>query len=119
MWRVFRGRAILSADGRAYRKAVADQVLIQRAAKHITQPVKVSITAYRPDNRKRDLDNLLKACLDGLSHAGVFVDDSQIVDLRIRWGDSIGGFLRIEVESVDDQRTGYGAKKSKAHDHHR
>ena len=36
-WRNFNGRTIISAKGREYRKAVADQVLIQRAAKHITR----------------------------------------------------------------------------------
>ena len=29
-WRTFQGRMIISAKGREYRKAVADQVLIQR-----------------------------------------------------------------------------------------
>ena len=30
-WRTFQGRMIISAEGRSYRKAVADQVLIQRS----------------------------------------------------------------------------------------
>ena len=40
-WRVFNGRSILSEKGREYRKAVADQVLIQRAAKHFEKPLRV------------------------------------------------------------------------------
>ena len=31
-----------------------------------------------PDNRKRDFDNLLKATLDALVHAGLIEDDSKI-----------------------------------------
>ncbi len=88
---------IISADGRAYRKAVADQVLIQRGAKNLKGKLVVEIEAWRPDNRRRDLDNLLKAALDGCTHAGVWEDDSNIVDLRIYWAEHIGGMLKIKV----------------------
>jgi len=99
-WRTFQGRMIISADGRSYRKAVADQVLIQRGAKHFAGKLKVEIEAFRPDKRRRDLDNLLKAVLDGLTHAGVWEDDSNIVDLRIYWADTVGGMLKVKVSEV-------------------
>ena len=99
-WRTFQGRMIISAEGRSYRKAVGDQVLIQRGAKHYAGKLRVQIEAYRPDNRRRDLDNLLKAVLDGCTHAGVWEDDSNIVDLRIYWADSIGGMLKVKVSEV-------------------
>jgi len=99
-WRTFQGRMIISAEGRSYRKAVADQVLIQRGAKHYTGKLRVQIEAFRPDNRRRDLDNLLKAVLDGCTHAGVWEDDSNIVDLRIYWAESIGGMLKVKVSEV-------------------
>jgi len=99
-WRTFQGRMIISAEGRSYRKAVADQVLIQRGAKHYAGKLRVNIEAFRPDNRRRDLDNLLKAVLDGCTHAGVWEDDSNIVDLRIYWAESIGGMLKVKVSEV-------------------
>lgn len=99
-WRTFQGRMIISANGRQYRKDVADQVLIQRGAKHIAGKVRVVIEAWRPDNRRRDLDNLLKAVLDGCTHAGVWEDDSNIVDLRIYWAPDIGGMLKVHVQEV-------------------
>jgi crossover junction endodeoxyribonuclease RusA len=99
-WRTFQGRMIISAEGRSYRKAVADQVLIQRGAKHYTGKLRVQIEAFRPDNRRRDLDNLLKAVLDGCTHAGVWEDDSNIVDLRIYWAELIGGMLKVKVSEV-------------------
>lgn len=99
-WRTFQGRMIISAEGRTYRKDVADQVLIQRGAKHYEGKLRVVIEAWRPDNRKRDLDNLLKAVLDSLTHAGVWADDGLIVDLRIYWADSIGGMLKVKVSEV-------------------
>jgi crossover junction endodeoxyribonuclease RusA len=91
---------IISAEGRSYRKAVADQVLIQRGAKHYEKKLRVVIEAWRPDNRKRDLDNLLKAVLDSLTHAGVWTDDGLIVDLRIYWAPSIAGMLKIHIQEV-------------------
>jgi crossover junction endodeoxyribonuclease RusA len=99
-WRTFQGRMIISAEGRSYRKAVADQVLIQRGAKHYAGKMKVEIEAWRPDNRRRDLDNLLKAALDGCTHAGVWEDDSNIVDLHIYWAEHIGGMLKVKVSEV-------------------
>jgi Holliday junction resolvase RusA-like endonuclease len=40
--------------------------------------VAVSIVAFPPDNRTRDLDNILKALLDSLQHAGVIPDDNDV-----------------------------------------
>ena len=99
-WRNFNGRMLISKKGREYRKAVADQVLIQKGAKHYQGKVKMTIEAWRPDERKRDLDNLLKAPLDALTHAGVYMDDQLIVDLRIFWAEDKGGKLKIKIEEV-------------------
>jgi crossover junction endodeoxyribonuclease RusA len=47
-------------------------------------PLEVLIDLYPPDYRRRDADNALKSCLDSLEHGGAYLDDSQIVDLRVR-----------------------------------
>ena len=99
-WRNFDGRMIISAKGREYRETVGDQITMQRMVKHFVGPLRVVIEAWRPDKRRRDLDNLLKATLDGLAHAGVYEDDSQIVDLRIYWAQNIGGMLKIKIEEI-------------------
>lgn len=49
--------------------------------------VSVVYTVARPDKRKRDVDNLTKAIGDTLERNHILKDDSQIVDLRIRWAD--------------------------------
>lgn len=90
------GKTLISTDGRAYRKAVADQVLIQRGAKHYAGRLEVLVIAYMPDKRRRDLDNLLKGLLDSLTHAGVWADDSQIDDLRIKRA-GIGGMVKVRI----------------------
>ena len=100
-WRNFDGRMIISARGREYRETVGDQMTLQKMVKHFRGQLKVEIEAFRPDKRRRDLDNLLKATLDGLAHAGVYEDDSQIVDLRIYWAKDIGGMLKIKIEEIE------------------
>jgi crossover junction endodeoxyribonuclease RusA len=99
-WRTFQGRMIISAEGRAFRERV--EVLLMRSdiAPIHTGPIKVEIEAFRPDRRRRDLDNLLKATLDALAHAHVYEDDSQIVDLRIYWADIVGGMLKVKVSEI-------------------
>ena len=106
MWRTPRsgplaGRTMLSEDGRRYRRAVADAVLVARAGRQIRQRLAVTIEARMPDRRKRDLDNLPKAVLDGLTHAGVWLDDGQIDDLRVWRSDRMGGVVLVTIRVIE------------------
>jgi crossover junction endodeoxyribonuclease RusA len=73
---------------------------LKQRVETMTGPIKVEIIAYRPDNRKRDLDNLLKAALDGMAKGMLYQDDSQIRDLSIKWADTIGGMLKVKIEAI-------------------
>ena len=84
-WRQFRGRAILSAKGRAYRVAVLAAVL-EAGRPRVEGRLSIEIRLTMPDRRKRDLDNVQKAILDGLGHAGVYEDDSQIDRILVERG---------------------------------
>jgi Holliday junction resolvase RusA-like endonuclease len=42
----------------------------------------------------------LKAPLDALTHAGVYVDDQLIVDLRIFWAEDQAGKLKVKIEEI-------------------
>ena len=54
-------------------------------------------------NRKFDLDNRLKGLLDIGTAAGIWVDDSQIDDLRIRRGEKRqDGVCFMQVEEIHD-----------------
>ncbi len=100
-YRNVNGRMLISRKGREYRKAVCSTVsgVLPR-----TWSVRLTINAWPPDRRKRDLDNLLKAPLDALKHAGIYADDSQICDLRIiRRAVVSGGRLNISVEQMEGQ----------------
>ena len=100
-WRSAMGRVLISEEGRRYRRCVAECCLI-KGVRGTAGPLAVSIVAYAPDGRRRDLDNLLKAPLDALTHAGAWEDDSQISDLRIMWGKpSRPGRLEITITEMD------------------
>lgn len=100
MWRQYRGRAILSKAGRDYRKAAI--VAAYGLGTVGGDQCAVSIRAYLPDARRRDCDNLTKAPLDALAHAGVYLDDSQIVRLTIEKAgiDRKAPRLEITVEAA-------------------
>lgn len=76
-WRNFRGRMVLSADGRAYKKcaSIAASLGGQKFAPMNGQ-VQLSVWINRP-KRIGDLDNSLKAIMDSLSGVA-YVDDSQV-----------------------------------------
>lgn len=52
--------------------------------------------------RRRDLDNFGgKALLDALTHAGVWLDDSQVRSLSMRWGaNTHGGLAVVEITGI-------------------
>lgn len=96
------GRTMISEKGREYRAAVAEQVLLQRAAHRLTERLAVEIQVIEPDRRARDIDNLLKATLDSLTHAGVWMDDQQIDDLRIwRRPGAVGGMVKVQIRAAE------------------
>lgn len=98
------GRTLISESGRMYRTAVAEQVMLQRAAHLLACRLAVEIEVIEPDRRLRDLDNLLKATLDSLTHAGVWMDDQQIDDLRVwRRPGVIGGMLKVRIRPMESQ----------------
>lgn len=92
------GRTLLSEAGRTYREAVRKLVLAEHCPTHAAEHrLSVQIDAWMPDRRRRDLDNMLKATLDALTHAGVWADDSQIDHLSIRRMVGIGGMLKVRI----------------------
>lgn len=80
----------IKPDGLEFRRLVAEKVA-QKSNSMILGKVTIQIQICPPDKRKRDIDNVLKALLDSLTKAGVWKDDSQIVDLRIVKYDPLGG----------------------------
>ena len=94
------GSMRIGAAGVAYRKSMLLHIATLHA-KRIGPRVKVSIYAKPPDRRKRDLDNILKAILDALTHSGLIEDDSCIDYLCIWRGPVVkDGEITITVEEM-------------------
>lgn len=96
------GRHLISQEGRNYRETIHSLCGIAREAP-LTGPLAVDIEAFFPDRRRRDLDNILKSLLDSLTHAGVWEDDSQITDLRIRKGPHIAGMVKVHISKIKEE----------------
>jgi crossover junction endodeoxyribonuclease RusA len=103
-WRNVNGKSLISRAGRQYRQAVQAAVLVAGGRKDLLGLLSVSIIAVPPDARRRDIDNVLKAPLDGLAKAGVYDDDFQIIRLSIeRVKPSKPGCLMITITEVSDE----------------
>jgi len=101
-WRNNRGRTHISNKGRQYRKDAEAALLAQFGqVVELRGSLAVSILAVMPDRRKRDLDNLLKATLDAITHSGFWQDDSQVDELTIVRGPVVrGGSLRVTIKEL-------------------
>lgn len=79
-WRHYRGRMVISRQGRTYREQVCALLATSGSAGKPPDDGRIALAmdAFPPDRRRRDLDNIQKPVLDALEHAGVYQDDSQI-----------------------------------------
>ena len=96
-----RPRTLISSTGRDFKKNVSQCVQCEKKALRIEYRVKVGITVYPPDRRKRDIDGYLKALLDSMTDAGVWIDDEQVDELVIRRGPVLkGGKAVVTVQPM-------------------
>lgn len=110
-WRHFRGRTVISQEGRTFRANVC--ALLAHAPGSGNGPrrppsggrIALDMDAFPPDRRRRDLDNIQKAVLDSLEHAGVYEDDSQIDLLLTRRCEvTPGGRIEVALHDMPLQR---------------
>lgn len=77
--------------------SAAQTWLVPQKFKKICGPYKLSITAVRPDKRRRDLDNIIKPISDLLQHAGIIENDCMCEMVCARWVTS-GDPLAVNIE---------------------
>jgi crossover junction endodeoxyribonuclease RusA len=71
----------------------------------IDAKIVLDLTLGRPDRRRRDVSNLIKAVEDLMVKCNVIADDSQVEEVRARWGQVDGCEVRIWEAKDASQRT--------------
>lgn len=101
-WRHFRGRTVISREGRTFRTNVCALLAGGNGPRKPPSGGRIALCmdAFPPDRRRRDLDNLQKPTLDALQHAGVYEDDSQ-VDLLITRRRELAVPPRVEIDLAE------------------
>lgn len=101
-WRNVNGRTLISKAGRLYREAVSLNARSARAGT-LTGRLSVTVELTMPDKRRRDLDNTLKALLDAMESARVYLDDSQIDRLEVIRGPvEAPGMAKVRIHEQPD-----------------
>jgi Holliday junction resolvase RusA-like endonuclease len=99
MYRSVGRRVVMSAEGREFKKTMAD-ILAKTPHGFTSGPVKLTLAFEFMTNRKRDLDNYAKPLIDTLKGV-LFGDDSEIYILNMtkRIGAAVD-CIRIECEPI-------------------
>lgn len=91
-------RTLISREGRAFREEIRALLAGDGPRKPPSGGrIALCMDAFPPDRRRRDIDNLQKASVDALQHAGAYKDDSQI-DLLVTRRCEVSKPGRIEVQ---------------------
>lgn len=86
LWRASKGGGVYrSPQYTSWMKEASWGIVAQCRGQRIAGPFKLTLLAVPPDKRHRDLDNLLKASLDALGHAGVIENDKYCRWIEARW----------------------------------
>lgn len=97
-WMIRRGRFVSTDAAACYKRLIKD---LSYTWEKITflKDIEITIKAFPPDKRKRDIDNLLKVTLDSLQNTHLFENDEQIRKITIeRMHKCDKGKLQIRLE---------------------
>ena len=87
MYRAYRGRVVTSDKYKAWKQEThykcAFGLRLSEARGYGDSDIEIEAKVFLPDNRKRDIDNILKPTLDMLESVGYIKDDSQVRKITI------------------------------------
>ncbi len=99
-WGVSGKQRFIGKKGKEFRIAVSEACL-DAQVQTMDGRLAVHVAIWPPDNRKRDVDNILKPLLDAMEHAGVYENDSQIDELHIIRREPVkGGSCSVVIVSA-------------------
>jgi crossover junction endodeoxyribonuclease RusA len=85
-WLASGHRRYISKRGMKFKQAVVDYVVEWHIPKLGNQPLEVEIWLHPRSKQLMDIDNCAKPILDACQDAGIFDDDVQVQELRIKRG---------------------------------
>jgi crossover junction endodeoxyribonuclease RusA len=65
-----------------------------------TGPVKLTILVRKPDGRRRDVSNLVKAIEDLLVLHQIMFDDSQVQRVNVEWSQEVAHGAKVVIEDL-------------------
>lgn len=99
LWRVGRKGVYINPEAKKFRDYLS--AIARCTRKYGDEFVRLEIKLSPPDNRKRDIDNLLKCILDALQDARVYNNDHQVHQLYVeKLPKKEGGELEIRVKRL-------------------
>jgi crossover junction endodeoxyribonuclease RusA len=100
-WGQVGSKKFLGKKGKEFREAVFLCAYNARKVA-LNERLHMEVYLYPPDNRKRDVDNILKPLLDALEHANVYENDSQIDKLCVtRMDVTKGGSCEVVISQLE------------------
>lgn len=101
MYRIARNRFYKHKDYVQWTMA-ADVMLRKQipVLRKFTEPVRVSVLVGRPDKRKRDLDNILKATADFMETVELVENDHLIHEWYVRWDEGTKNAVYVEIRPM-------------------
>jgi len=102
LWRVGKNKAVYKSDVyRSWLNIVTPSIIAQCYGGKVCGKYKLTVRAVRPDKRKRDLDNLIKAISDALELTAVIEGDHLCEHLEMQWVEA-DYECYVTVESIRD-----------------
>ena len=106
LWMPVKGKGLVKTkEYRAWQDANAWIIRQQIGLVKIEGPFEAYFVFERPDRRRRDLDNLLKASLDCITNARVVEDDHLCQKLTAEWINRYGRTVYCEIISKSENGT--------------
>ena len=102
-WRTFQNRQIISKRGRDYRaNAISHLIDIKLYNKKLSKSLSVELVLNPPTLRRYDIDNFNKALFDALSHGLFWLDDEQVIELKIVKGvKTKDGNIELKIKELN------------------
>jgi crossover junction endodeoxyribonuclease RusA len=88
---------LISKRGREWMKLAVHEAKTQAGGWFVVGDCEIRVRVFVPDNRRRDIDNLLKPVQDCVTHAGLWKDDCQVKSLHVTHCGVDKGNPRCEV----------------------